>query len=56
MDSPNIQHSFSPNLVLELAYVGNHGSRLVGIRDINQVDPDYRTKLPVTIVSNLGVH
>jgi hypothetical protein len=36
----NIQHSFSPNLVLELAYVGNHGSRLVGIRDINQVDPN----------------
>jgi len=32
----NIQHSFSPNLVLEVAYVGNHGSRLVGIRDINQ--------------------
>ena len=36
----NIQHSFSPNLVLELAYVGNHGSRLVGIPDINQVDPN----------------
>jgi len=32
----NIQHSFSPNLVLEVAYVGNHGSRLGGIRDINQ--------------------
>ena len=32
----NIQHSFTPNLVLEVAYVGNHGSRLVGIRDINQ--------------------
>ena len=35
----NIQHSFTPNLVLELGYVGNHGSRLVGIRDINQVNP-----------------
>jgi hypothetical protein len=35
----NIQHSFTPNLVLEVAYVGNHGSRLVGIRDINQVNP-----------------
>lgn len=32
----NIQHSFTTNLVLEVAYVGNHGSRLVGIRDINQ--------------------
>ncbi len=32
----NVQHSFTPNLVLEVAYVGNHGSRLVGIRDINQ--------------------
>jgi hypothetical protein len=32
----NIQHSFTPNLVLELGYVGNHGSRLAGIRDINQ--------------------
>jgi hypothetical protein len=32
----NLQHSFTPNLSLELAYVGNHGSNLVGIRDINQ--------------------
>jgi hypothetical protein len=35
----NIQHSFTPNLVLEVAYVANHGSNLVGIRDINQVNP-----------------
>jgi hypothetical protein len=35
----NIEHSFTPNLVLEVGYVGNHGSRLVGIRDINQVNP-----------------
>ena len=34
-----MQHSFTPNLVLEVGYVGNHGSRLVGIRDINQVNP-----------------
>lgn len=32
----NVQHAFTPNLSLELAYVGNHGSNLVGIRDINQ--------------------
>ncbi len=27
---------FSPNLSLEVAYVGNHGTNLTGIRDINQ--------------------
>jgi hypothetical protein len=32
----SVQHSFTPNLVLEVAYVGNHGSRLAGIHDINQ--------------------
>ena len=39
----NLQHSFTPNLSMELAYVGNHGSNLVGIRDINQppVGTDY---------------
>jgi Carboxypeptidase regulatory-like domain len=35
----NVQHSFNPQLVLELAYVGNHGSQLVGIHDINQNVP-----------------
>src|SRR5579872_396690 len=39
----NLQHSFSPNLSLEVAYVGNHGGNLTGIRDINQppVGADY---------------
>src|SRR4029077_2346682 len=32
----NVQHAFTPKLSLELAYVGNHGSNLTGIRDINQ--------------------
>ena len=32
----NIQHAFTQNLSLEAAYVGNHGSNLTGIRDINQ--------------------
>jgi hypothetical protein len=32
----NVQHSFTPNLSLEIAYVGNHGTNLTGIRDINQ--------------------
>ena len=32
----NVQHAFTPNLSMEAAYVGNHGSNLTGIRDINQ--------------------
>ena len=32
----NVQHAFSPNLSLEVGYVGNHGTNLTGIRDINQ--------------------
>ena len=32
----NVEHSFTPNLSLEVAYVGNHGGNLTGIRDINQ--------------------
>jgi hypothetical protein len=32
----NLQHAFTPKLSLELAYVGNHGTNLTGIRDINQ--------------------
>lgn len=32
----NVQHAFTPNLSLELAYVGNHGANLTGIRDVNQ--------------------
>jgi len=32
----NLQHAFTPTLSLEVAYVGNHGTNLTGIRDINQ--------------------
>jgi hypothetical protein len=32
----SIQHAFTPNLSLDMAYVGNDGSNLTGIRDINQ--------------------
>jgi hypothetical protein len=32
----SFQHAFTPNVSLEVAYVGNHGSNLTGIRDINQ--------------------
>ena len=31
-----LQHSFTQNLSIEAAYVGNHGANLTGIRDINQ--------------------
>jgi Carboxypeptidase regulatory-like domain len=34
--SLSLQHALTPNLTLELAYVGNHGGNLTGIRDINQ--------------------
>jgi len=37
--SLNVQHAFTPNLSLEIAYVGNHGTNLIGIRDINQNVP-----------------
>jgi hypothetical protein len=32
----NVQHSFTQNVSMEIAYVGNRGSNLTGIRDINQ--------------------
>ena len=35
----NLQHAFTANLSFEAAYVGNHGSNLTGIRDINQPPP-----------------
>jgi hypothetical protein len=31
-----MQHAITPNLTLEMNYVGNHGGNLTGIRDINQ--------------------
>jgi hypothetical protein len=34
--SVNVQHALANNLSLEVGYVGNHGSNLVGIHDINQ--------------------
>jgi hypothetical protein len=32
----NLQHAFTPNLSVEAAYVGNRGTNLTGIRDVNQ--------------------
>jgi len=37
--SLNVQHAFSSSLSLELAYIGNRGTNLTGIRDINQETP-----------------
>jgi hypothetical protein len=39
----NIQHAFTDTLSLEVAYVGGHGSKLVGIHDINQNVPSLDT-------------
>jgi hypothetical protein len=33
----SVTHAFTTNLSLELGYVGNHGSRLTGFRDLNQI-------------------
>jgi carboxypeptidase family protein/TonB-dependent receptor-like protein len=33
-----VQHAFGSNLSLEIGYVGTHGSRLTGFRDLNQKD------------------
>ena len=35
----NVQHALTDNVSLEVAYVGNNGSKLVSIRDINQNVP-----------------
>jgi hypothetical protein len=34
-----VQHAFTPSLALDVSYVGSHGSRLSGLRDINQGTP-----------------
>jgi hypothetical protein len=49
--SLGIQHAFGNNLSLEVGYVGNHGSRLTGFRDINQTVPD-----ALDPVNNPSVH
>src|SRR4029077_17626972 len=32
----DFHHAVTPNLSLDIAYVGNHGTKLVGLTDINQ--------------------
>src|SRR5438128_3592987 len=46
-----VQHAFRNDLSLDISYVGNHGDRLSGRRDINMVDPvtgvrPYATQFP----------
>jgi hypothetical protein len=36
----DIERTLTKDLALEVGYVGNHGSKLVGVTDINQVDPN----------------
>jgi len=58
-----VQHAFTTNLSLDVAYVGNHGSRLPGMRDLNQPDLTtgnlpFATKFPyigiINFLSNLS--
>jgi hypothetical protein len=37
--SLGVTHAFTPNLSLEVGYVGDHGARLTGFSDINQCPP-----------------
>jgi hypothetical protein len=41
--SLGVTHAFSPNLSLEVGYVGDHGARLTGFSDINQCPPNTGT-------------
>ena len=43
-----ITHAFSPNLSLEVGYVGNHGGRLTGFANINQCPAN-----PTTLVGGV---
>jgi len=45
----NVQHAFTPNLSVEVGYVGNHGTNLTGIRDINQ--PPVGSGWPAALVT-----
>ncbi len=38
--SLGLQHAFGQKLSVDASYVGNHGSNMLGILDINQVDPN----------------
>ncbi len=61
--SLGVQHAFAGNVSLEVGYVGTHGDNLLGITDINQIDPStgvrpYATAYPylkwINYVTNNG--
>src|SRR5690242_14776638 len=35
-----VQHAFTPNLSLDVSYVGTRGEHLIGVVDLNQIDPN----------------
>jgi len=37
----NVQHELTPSMILQVAYVANHGVKLYSVTDINQVNPRY---------------
>ena len=42
-----IQRAITNNMSLEISYVGNHGTKLIGFRDINEINPqDPRELVP----------
>lgn len=55
----SVEHAITNDLSVHIAYVGNHGSRLNGIRDINQPAagaglPGAGSLLPTTPLSEIG--
>ena len=52
----DIQHAITNNLSIDIGYVGNHGTKLLGKLDINQPAPGagWNTPLTATAVSNDG--
>jgi hypothetical protein len=49
----SMQHAFGPKVSLEVAYVGNHGANLTGIRDINQ--PPVGSGWPATNIATCNL-
>jgi hypothetical protein len=45
----SVTHAFTNNLSLEVGYIGNHGTRLTGFEDLNQVPPS-----TVTVANLVG--
>jgi hypothetical protein len=56
----DVQHSFGKDLSLDVAYVGNHATKLLGILDLNQPDLTtgalpFGTKFPfLNFIDNIG--